>query len=314
MSRHALTATLAVALSVAGCRPPERAALELDLEAWQAWRSERIANLTAEDGWLSLIGLYWLARGQPSAFGTAPENAIVLPMLPALEGKPATLGTLLWDDDRITLMAALPGVLAVGGVPVGTDPLELQPDTASEPSLLQVGTVELEILERAGELAVRARDRASERRSLLVEIPAFAPSSKYLLDARFVPSEEGATLKIANIVGQTYDEANPGSVVFELDGRELRLEALATATDGRYFLLVGDQTNGAETYGGGRYLYVERRADGGIDLDLNRLYNPPCVFTQFATCPLPPLANRLPVRVESGEKLWEGDLAHAPGP
>ena len=300
-----------LALTAGGCRGPDAgASRELDLAAWQLWRQERIEELTAEDGWLALIGLYWLAEGQPARFGAAAENEIVLPPRPAFAGAPGTLGSLLWEGEDVTLTPAAAGVLEVDGVPVGGEPLALRADTDEEPSLLSIGTVELGIIGRAGEIGVRARDRASERRALLDEIPAFPPSARYLLDASFEPGEEGATLPIVNVLGQVTDEPNPGALVFELDGRELRLQALATAREGRYFLLVGDQTNGVETYGGGRYLYVERREDGGVDLDLNRLYNPPCVFTEFATCPLPPRENRLPVRVEAGEKLWEGDLAH----
>ncbi|HVS65174.1 MAG TPA: DUF1684 domain-containing protein [Thermoanaerobaculia bacterium] len=304
-----LAAAVVLAAFASGCR--DRALEtrpELDLEGWQTWREQRIESLAADDGWLTLIGLYWLSEGRPETFGTAPENDIVLPARPSLEGAPGTLGALLWDGERVTLEEAADSALEVDGEPVGSAAIELRTDSAPEPSELSIGTVTLALLDRAGELAVRAWDSASERRTLVDEIPVFEPSAESVLDARFEPAEPGSTIAIANVVGQVTDEANPGALVFELGGRELRLEALATATEGRYFLLVGDETNGVETYGGGRYLYVERRADGGIDLDLNRLYNPPCVFTEFATCPLPPRQNRLPLRIEAGEKLWEGDL------
>ncbi|HVS15775.1 MAG TPA: DUF1684 domain-containing protein [Thermoanaerobaculia bacterium] len=312
MTRRAPSVAVLVApallATVLSCADP--APLALDLDAWEEWRSSRIAELTAEDGWLALVGLYWLPRDREVTFGAAGENDLVLPPRPSLEGRPGTLGTLAWNGDAIELRAAPGSGLEVDGSPAGDQPVPLRSDTAEPPSRLTVGALDLGILERAGELALRVGDRNSERRALLDHVPTFPPSADYRLGARFEPATPGRTLRIANVVGQSYDQASPGSVVFSLAGVEHRLEALATSQEDRYFLLVGDATNGVETYGGGRYLYVERRPDGGIDLDLNRLYNPPCVFTEFATCPLPPRANRLPVRIEAGEKTWHGDLDH----
>lgn len=307
--RATVAATVLVATALWSCAGPQDS---LDLEAWEAWRAERLVELAAEDGWLTLIGLYWLREGEPARFGISAENEIALPERPALAGLPGTLGTLLWQGERVTLTEVRSAELIVEGIePAETPPVVLRSAAEElEPRALRIGSVELTVIERAGEIGVRARDRASERRGLVDDIPTFPPSASYRLHARFEPAPAGSTLRIANVVGQTIDQDNPGTLVFELNGREHRLETLATDTEGRYFLLVGDETNGVETYGGGRYLYVERRADGDVELDLNRLYNPPCVFTEFATCPLPPRGNRLPIRIEAGEKMWEGDLEH----
>jgi uncharacterized protein len=305
-----LTALLSGVLACAGPAEPG-----LDVGAWEAWRSQRVAELTAEDGWLALVGLYWLPRDRPVTFGASPGNDLVLPPRPSLDDRPGTLGTLTWvggtDGGASVELRSAPGSgLKVDGEPAGDQPMALRSDVAEEPSRLTVGTLDLALIERAGEVALRAADRASERRALLDRIPVFPLSAEHVLDARLEPAEPGRTLRIVNVVGQIYDQASPGTVVFTLNGTEHRLEALAASREDRYFLIVGDATNGVETYGGGRYLYVDRRPDGGIDLDLNRLYNPPCVFTEFATCPLPPRANRLPVRIEAGEMTWHGDPQH----
>ncbi|MEZ5332417.1 MAG: DUF1684 domain-containing protein [Thermoanaerobaculia bacterium] len=125
--------------------------------------------------------------------------------------------------------------------------------------------------------------------------------------ARFEAYDPVKTIPVADIAGLVSDSPVWGAVVFERDGTTYRLDALAEPGDEELFLIFGDRTNGTETYGGGRYLYTDAPdAEGHVDLDFNVSYSPPCIFTPFATCPLPPPQNRLPVRVEAGEKAYAG--------
>lgn len=289
-----------------------------------AWRKERIADLSAPDGWRSLIGLYWLQPGD-NTFGAGADNAIVFPPRPALRGQPSTLGNLILRDDGSVLLRAAPesGITA-GGSPDDqqpvTDELELVSDIDDSPTLLELGALKFHVIDRGGEIGLRLRDTELVASLPPLEIQTFPVDPALRLRAHLEPSQEGATLEIANIVGQNYDNPTPGTVVFTLDGKERRIEAVGEGIDEPLFLIVGDLTNGHETYPGGRYLYApahrEPNGEVSVDLDLNRLYNPPCVFSEFATCPLPPRQNRLDIRVEAGERWQEKPLqggSHAGG-
>jgi uncharacterized protein (DUF1684 family) len=123
---------------------------------------------------------------------------------------------------------------------------------------------------------------------------------------RLAPAEPGERLEIVDVTGTVSDEETPGAFVFSRDGREWRIRALP-ADEGQLWLIFGDGTNGAETYGGGRFLYTEAvEADGSVVADFNVAYNPPCVFSPYATCPLPPAENRLALRIEAGERAFHG--------
>jgi len=110
-------------------------------------------------------------------------------------------------------------------------------------------------------------------------------------------------MQIMNVLGMASGETSPGAIVFTVDGQTYRLDALTEPDEPRYFMIIADKTNGKETYGAGRYLYVDPADAGGhVVIDFNKAYSPPCAFTNFATCPLPPEQNRLPFAIEAGEK------------
>ncbi len=134
-------------------------------------------------------------------------------------------------------------------------------------------------------------------------------SSEWRLEARFVPHDPPRKVEIPTVLGTTSEQVSPGEVVFEAAGETYRLEALEGGDDGELFLIFGDRTNGEETYGGGRFLYTEAPGDGRVVVDFNKAYSPPCVFSPYATCPLPPPQNRLPIPVRAGEKTY-GEAHH----
>jgi uncharacterized protein (DUF1684 family) len=165
---------------------------------------------------------------------------------------------------------------------------------------VEIGPLTLYVLERGGRYAIRLRDRNSELRRKFTGLQYFPISERYRVQARFVA--EPRKMRIANVLGMTEEMPSPGYAVFKLNGRELRLYPVLETPDAKeLFYIFSDQTTGKETYGGGRFFYSDMPKQGTVTLDFNKAYNPPCVFTPFATCPLPPKENRLPVRIEAGE-------------
>jgi uncharacterized protein (DUF1684 family) len=268
-----------------------------------AWKQNRDARLRRDDGWLTLVGFAWLDEGE-NAVGSDPAAPVRLP-----EGKaPAKLGSLRRTGDQVSFTAAPGAAVTSGGAAVTT--IEMLSDRTGTPTILDHGPIHFFVIERAGRLAVRIRDRDSDTLKQFPGLEYFPLDAAWKIEARFEPSPEPKELPIPNILG--FDEMirAPGHVVFAAQGKEHRLLALDDTGDGRLFLVFGDSTNGKETYGGGRFLYTDPPRDGRVIVDFNRAYNPPCVFTPYATCPLPPRGNRLPFAVTAGEKKYAHEAVH----
>lgn len=265
--------------------------------AWRAWRLER---LTSETGWVTLIGLHWLAEGD-NVLGSGEDAGLPLPA----DKAPARAGVLRLEDGEVTLVPE-PGVaLTADGQPV-TGPLELKSDADGTATFLQLGPLNFFVIERGDKLGLRVRDRQAALRTEFPGLDYFPADPRWRVEARFTPNPEGTTVPVANILGDIDQMTSPGTLTFTLDGTEHTLIALDDTGDGRLFLIVGDKTNAIETYGAGRYLYTDPPVDGRVTIDFNRLYNMPCAFTAFSTCTLPPRQNRMPIRIEAGEKKFVG--------
>jgi uncharacterized protein (DUF1684 family) len=159
------------------------------------------------------------------------------------------------------------------------------------------------VVERGDRFGLRVRDHASPALASFGGMRHFEIDPGWRLAARLEPARPGATIEIMDVVGVLAHEPTPGAVAFERDGREWRLDALPGGADGSLWLVFADATSGRSTYGGGRMVYTEPVADdGSVVVDFNVAYNPPCVFTPYATCPLPPAQNRLPLAIEAGER------------
>ena len=264
-------------------------------EAVEAWRTQRYERLRSEIGWLSLAGLGWLKPGV-NRIGSAIDADVVLP------GGPPLAGTVTVVEGHATA----DGAFISDGEPVHDR--ELTSDAAGEPTLLEVGQLRLCLIERAGRLAIRTWDTSSAARREFDGIDHWPVDPAWRLDAR-LERTPGRTIEVPDVFSGTEPEPSPGDVAFEVGGRTHRLQALPGGDAGELWLIFGDATNGNETYGGGRYLYTEAPdADGAVVVDFNRAYNPPCVFTHYATCALQWPANRLPIRIEAGEKAWRGGV------
>jgi uncharacterized protein len=261
------------------------------------WREVRDERLRSPDGWLTLVGLYWLEQGE-NRIGTDPSNPILLPG----DGRPAAAGTIVVEGDAARLENAAPE-LRVAGVPAADGPLA--DDRSGEPTVLELGELRMFVICRGGDrLALRVRDRVAPALAAFSWIQHFPIDIGWRVTGRLEPDESGEPMEIVDVTGIVTRELSPGRVAFERDGRTWRLRAL-DGGDGKLWLVFGDATNGNETYGGGRFLYTEPLgADGSVVADFNVAYNPPCVFSPYATCPLPVAENRLPLRIEAGEMLY----------
>lgn len=284
---------------------PDPAAYRKEVEAF---RKERADSLKKEDGWLTLVGLYWLKPGE-NRFGSDPGNPVILPAGKA----PAVAGRLIRDGDKVRVTVE-PGVgLTADGKPIapGQPGQELQTDASGKPTTLELGSLKFYVIKRGDRLGVRIKDRESPLLASFKGLDNYPIRPEWRIVARFEPYKD-KKIPIANIVGQVEDSPSPGAVVFDWKGKTYRLDALEGSPEGGLFLVFGDKTNGRETYGAGRFLDTDPPKDGRVVVDFNTAYNPPCAFTAFATCPLPPPQNKLAIAVEAGEKKFAGGPEHHP--
>ena len=258
------------------------------------WKANRLARITSPDGWLSLVGLFWLNEG---------NNDIALP------GNPARTLHVSLENGRVTLQPD--PSLTIANLPVQTA-VTLRDDTETAgPTLVHSGSLSLTAIKR-GDLhgqryAIRARDPQSEPRQHFAGLDYFPFRSDSRVTARFEPYDPPRKIPITNVLGMTSGEVSPGALVFDLQGQTVRLDPILEQGEKDLFIIFKDATSGKETYGAARYLYASPPdADGNTVVDFNRAYNPPCAFTPFATCPLPPAQNRLKIRIEAGEKTYAG--------
>jgi len=298
MSR--LTLILVTLLWLISCTANEKArsaavaAHRVEVEAWHA---KRIADVTAPNGWVNLVGLQWLEPGS-NTFGSNYRNKIVFPggILPG------EAGYFFVNNDRVSL-SVNPGVdIRLDGRPLASAVI-FHPDSAQNPQLA-FKSLRWSIIRREHKLGVRIRDLESEAVKNFRGIDRYPVDMRWKIDARFEPYDSLKTILIENIIGQQSEQRAPGAVVFEWEGRPYRLDALEGRDE--LFIVFADATTGRATYAGGRFVYVKRPEGGKTVIDFNKAYNPPCVFSPYATCPLPPRQNVLPIEITAGE-LTYGD-------
>jgi uncharacterized protein (DUF1684 family) len=273
--------------------PTERASVE-------KWRAERVAELTNETGWLTLVGLFWLNPGE-NTFGRAPSNTLVLDH-PSLAD---TAGTFTLTGSKVTFTARPGSGITHAGLPVTS--MELFSDAKESPTVVSSGPLRFFIIERAGKFGVRVRDVASARRRNFAGLQYFPIAPDWVFNARFEPYEPRRQIRIVNILGLEDEMVSPGALVFIKDGQEVRLDAVFDGDDTTdLFIMFADGTSGHDTYGAGRFLRVPFATAGSTVIDFNKAYNPPCAFNDFATCPLPPYQNRVKLKITAGEKKYAG--------
>ncbi len=261
------------------------------------WDAKRVNRLKADDGWLNLAGRFWLEKGE-STFGSAKDNDIVVES----SKLPEHIGSFIFEDSVVTFRA-LDGVDVMLG-DMSVKEIVLVDDQKNDVTVLQIGSVKFNLIVRDTLYGIRFRDLNSDLAKNFKGVDRFPIDESWNITAKFEAYNPVKEIDVPNVLGQISKEKCPGAVVFERDGKTHRIDAVDEGGD-RLFLIIADQTSGEETYGGGRFMYVNKPdSTGTILLDFNKAYNPPCVFTKYATCPLPPLQNYLKLRIEAGEKVY----------
>jgi uncharacterized protein (DUF1684 family) len=258
----------------------------------EQWRQLREARLKADGGWLTVAGLFWLKEGE-NTVGADKAKDIVLPAGSA----PASVGVFEFHNDQTQFHAASGVQVLLNGKSATT--ATLKADSSGPPDAIQLGNLTMFVIQRGKRYGIRLKDTNSEMRKAFTGLNFFAPDERYRVQAKFVPYDPPKMIPVPNILGETEEEASPGYVEFTLDGHACRLDPVTE--DDTLFFIFKDLTSGKETYPPGRFLNTPMPENGKVTLDFNKAYNPPCAFTPYATCPLPPKQNQLSIRIEAGE-------------
>jgi hypothetical protein len=260
------------------------------------WHAGRIARLRAEDGWLSLVGRDWLHPGE-NTLGSAPGSTVLLP-----EGAaPAKAGQFVLEGTRVRFRPFPGSGILLNGKPA-TEAV-LKSDVDGQPDQLQAGRVRFYVIRRGDRFGIRLKDPEAPGRKAFHGVPRYPVDPAWRVEADFTPYASPQTRAIATVVGTTEPMTAPGLLRFKVRGRELTLEPLVEDPEHpELFLIFNDATSARGTYAAGRFLYADMPKNGKVVLDFNRAVNPPCAFTPFATCPLPPKQNQLAIAITAGEK------------
>lgn len=262
------------------------------------WRTQRRERLLKADGWLTLIGLHFLQPGE-NTVGTAKDNSVVL-----AKG-PEHLGTVTIGDGGLAHAVFNPGLnVRVGGEEVFS--ADMRDDVHGASTIATVDAVSVMVIDRGGKKALRVKDSESDRRTHFLGLDYFPVDPAWRIEAQWVPFEKPREVPISDIIGNTSPALILGKAVFTREGHTMELIPIQDDPDGVLFFVISDLTSGEETYGAARFVYAAPPVDGKVILDFNKAQNPPCAFTPFATCPLPPKENRLPIAVRAGEKNYRG--------
>lgn len=280
-------------LSVMGCEKQKGNAEYIN--SIKLWHENRITRLKSETGWLNLVGLYWLKEGQ-NTFGSAKDNDIVFP-----SNAPEHIGTMILKDSAVT--AVINPDVDVYTDSEKVNEIKLKDDLSDTTTVLSNGSLRWNIINRNGKYGVRLRDINAPLVKDFKGIETYPVDEKWRVTAKFDSYSSPKVIAIPNIIGSVENDTVDGRLVFQLEGKTCSLDPVSEGNE--FFLIFADETNGEETYGAGRFLYTEKPDSSGITiLDFNKAYNPPCAFTPYATCPLPPKQNYLHLKITAGEKKY----------
>jgi len=247
-----------------------------------AWHAKRIEGLKRPQGWLSLVALDWLNEGQ---------------------NRLESLGTLTLSKGIVNFQV-LPGVQAKVGDNAFTSGVLKTEGGKERPDRVEIGSKVFTIIKRGNRFAVRMWDSNAETLKHFNGIECFPVSERWRVEARWEPYALPKIIKVASVIRGYLEDYNvPGVAVFSIGGPEYKLEPVGSGSETLFFIFA-DETNGKDSYGAGRFLYSDPPKEGKLIIDFNKAINPPCAFTPYATCPLPPASNSLPVRIEAGEKSF----------
>ncbi len=257
------------------------------------WKETRLERLKGKTGWLNLAGLYWLNEGV-NTFGSDSSNSIIFPA----PGK-TYYGLIEKSGDSLILKPNPSAGITVDGLAISE--INLVTDAYPKPSLMESGSFAWYVIKRNERYGIRLRDYNNPRINQLDHIPAYKISGKWRIEADFIKYDTVRKIEIPTVTGGTEINSCPGELIFRIGGEKYRLLPFSEGND--FFIIFADKTNGIETYGNGRFMYASLPDKyNKVILDFNKAYNPPCAFSPFATCPMPPRENILDLKIEAGEK------------
>ena len=257
------------------------------------WKEKRLERLKSANGWLNLAGLFWLEEGA-NTIGSDSSNSIIYP-----ENAPSRLGTYILKFGQVSFIPESGSEVLMDGKTI--EELEIETDKTGKPTLLESGSLAWFIIERGDQFGIRLRDHDHPAINQLTHIESYPADPAWKIDAVFEEYVEPRELLIPTIIGTVEKNMCPGILRFSVNG--IQQEFYPVAAGKKLFVIFADGTSALETYGGGRFLYLNRPdKQGMVTIDFNKAFNPPCAFTAYATCPLPPRENFLTVRIEAGEK------------
>jgi hypothetical protein len=267
----------------------------------EQWNNDRIAALKQPDGWLNLEGLFWLKKGV-NRFGSSSENELVYDNT----SFPKHIGNFIYENGQVFWRNANQEKITIkdkAGLAL-RDYEALNLLTAPEGTYTsQWKDFIWVVIQREDKVGVRFRNLKAKTLLGFKGIERFPVDAKWRVKAKVIPQNQNP-LMIMNVLGQNTAQKHGGQLVFEMEGKTYRLDAIDEGGI-RLFVTFADATSGKSTYGSGRFIELEKPdADGFTYIDFNKAYNPPCAFTEFATCPLPPPQNRLSIAIPAGEKKY----------
>ena len=264
---------------------------------YEIWKTELADDL--KQNWLPLAGLFWLKPGENS-FGADDSNALVFPK------GPARAGVFDMQGKDVTMKLTADAHATVAGKPVTA--MKLIPDAAENTTRVEMGTLRFLLIVRGERIGIRVKDVESPAVQKFQGLTFFPPDLDFRVTAKWEPSDSKRTVDVPNVLGDVTPTPVSGTAVFKINGQEVRLSDLGEDPAKGLFFVFADPTNKGDTYPGGRFLYTEPVINGTVVLDFNRAHSPPCAVTAYATCPLAPKENRLPLAIPAGEKY---DRIHA---
>jgi len=295
-----LFATFIVLFSISSCKNENLEAKGSPeyFEEIKQWDQKRAERLKADDGWLNLVGRTWLKQGE-NKFGSSKENDVIIE-----SGKvPANMGVFIFQDSTVTMKVNDGVEVLFNGKPVKE--MVMIGDGKKDMTVFQCGPIKWNLIVRDTLYGIRFRDLESEAVKNFKGIERFPVNEDWKVSADFEAYNPPKKISVPNVLGQIDEEPSPGAIVFTKENQTYRLEAVDAGD--RLWFIFADGTSGEETYGGGRFLYTDKAdSTGKVIVDFNKAYNPPCVLTKYATCPLPPKENYIKLRITAGEMMWEG--------
>lgn len=287
---------LSFLILISGCSSQKDKGDPEYIQSIKNWHNHRVENLKKENGWLNLAGLYWLKPGK-NTFGSDTSNDIVFPK----DKAPAFIGTFELENDSVTVNIN-PNVVVTNNGNKVTE-MSLKSDMTDNPTVLASGSLRWFVIQRSEKVGIRLRDLDAPLLKEFHNINTFPINEDYKVEAKLIPYNPPKIITIPSIIGTKEEDTVKDALQFQLKGQTFTLDPVTEGNE--YFIIFADETSGNETYGAGRFLYAAiPDSSGKTILDFNKAYNPPCSFTDYATCPLPPKENYMHIKLTAGEETY----------